>query len=207
MTINLAKLGVPVNGNPTNQGLLMPKLQYRFRVNFLNFGVTKATNELTKQIITASRPSPEFDDVMLDVYNSRIHIAGKPKWAPVSIVIRDDASGAVSRLVGEQVQKQFDFYEQASAASGADYKFQTHIELLDGGNGAYTPVVLERFELYGCYLQKVEYKGGDYKSSEPLDITLSITYDNAAQYNSAEQLNGIGVPVGRPSRPGSQATG
>ena len=28
-----------------NQGLLMPKLQYRFRVNFLNFG-TGATVEL-----------------------------------------------------------------------------------------------------------------------------------------------------------------
>jgi hypothetical protein len=207
MSINLAKLGVPVNGNPANQGLLMPKLQYRYRVNFLNFGVTKATNELTKQIITATRPSPEFDAVVLDAYNSRINIAGKPKWTPISIVVRDDASGAVSRLVGEQLQKQFDFYEQASASAGSEYKFQTHIEILDGGNGAYTPTVLERFELYGCYVNKVEYKGGDYKSSEPLDITLSITYDNALQYNGAEQLNGIGVPVGLPTRQGSQATG
>jgi hypothetical protein len=45
-------------------------------------------------------------------------------------------NNSVSKLVGEQVQKQFDFFEQASAASGIDYKFTTRIEMLDGGNGA-----------------------------------------------------------------------
>ena len=37
--------------------------------------------------------------------------------------MRDDASGQVAKLVGEQVQKQFDMMEQSSAASGIDYKF------------------------------------------------------------------------------------
>ncbi len=39
--------------------------------------------------------------------------------------IRDDASGSVSKLVGEQLQKQMDFLEMASASSGIDYKFLT----------------------------------------------------------------------------------
>lgn len=198
----LSKLGVPLQGDQSasNQGLLMPKLQYRFRVLFENFGVSKPTTELTKQVITAGRPSVEFTDVVLDVYNSKIHYAGKPTWSPVEIAVRDDASGAVSKLVGEQLQKQFDFYEQASASSGIDYKFVTKIEILDGGNGAFEPIILETFELYGCYVQKSSYKGGDYKESGPMDITMSIVYDNAVQVNEAGQRVGIGANVGRTTR-------
>jgi len=199
---SLSKLGVPLSGSQSasNQGLLMPKLQYRFRVLFQNFGVSKPTTELTKQVISSSRPSPEFEEITLDVYNSKVKLAGKPKWNDISVVVRDDAGGAVSKLVGEQLQKQFDFFEQSSASSGIDYKFTTVIELLDGGNGAYDPVVLETFELYGCYVKKAEYKQAEYKTSEAMDITLSIAYDNALQVNSAGQAVGIGAAVGRTVR-------
>jgi len=199
---SLSKLGVPLSGNQSasNQGLLMPKLQYRFRVLFQNFGVSKPTTELTKQVMSATRPSPEFDEITLDVYNSRIKMAGKPKWGDITVVIRDDVSGAVSKLVGEQVQKQFDFFEQSSAASGIDYKFTTLIELLDGGNGANEAVVLETFEVYGCYVSKAEYKQGDYKANDPMDITLQIKYDNALQVNTAGQPVGIGAAIGRTVR-------
>lgn len=199
---SLSKLGVPIDGNQSasNQGLLMPKLSYRFRVFFENFGVSKPTTELTKQVMTAGRPSPDFDPIVLDVYNSRIKLAGKAKWNDVQIVVRDDALGAVSKLVGEQLQKQMDFYEQASASSGIDYKFSTKIEILDGGNGAFAPVVLETFELYGCYLMKAEYKQVDYKVSDPLDISMTIAYDNALQVNTAGVPTGIGANVGRTLR-------
>jgi len=199
---SLSKLGVPLNGNQSasNQGLLMPKLGYRFRVLFQNFGVSKPTTELTKQVISATRPQPEFEQIVLDVYNSKIKLAGKPKWNTITVMIRDDVNGAVSKLVGEQLQKQFDFFEQASAASGIDYKFTTQIELLDGGNGAFSPTVLETFELDGCYISKAEYKGTDYSKSEALDINLSIEYDNAIQINTSGVPNGIGVNVGRTIR-------
>jgi len=204
---SLSRLGVPLSGNQSasNQGLLMPKLAYRFRVLFQNFGVSKPTTELTKQVITAGRPQPDFEQITLDVYNSRIKLAGKPKWNPITVKIRDDVNGSVSKLVGEQLQKQFDFFEQASAASGIDYKFVTQIEILDGGNGTFEPTILETFELDGCYLSKAEYKELDYSKSDALDISLSIEYDNAIQVNTAGVPNGIGVNVGRTIR--SLATG
>lgn len=199
---SLSKLGVPLSGGQSagNQGLLMPKLQYRFRVLFENFGVSKPTTELTKQVISTTRPSPEFEQITLDAYNSKIKLAGKPKWNDISVVIRDDVSGAVSKLVGEQVQKQFDFFEQSSAASGIDYKFTAKIELLDGGNGAFDATVLETFELYGCYITKAEYKNAEYKTSEAMDITMTISYDNALQVNEAGVATGIGANVGRTVR-------
>lgn len=196
---SLSKLTVPLPAgqSATNQGLLMPKLKYRFRVLLHNFGVTSPSTEITKQVMTVTRPEVTFDSKVIEVYNSKIKYAGKHTWTEATLVVRDDASGAVSKLVGEQVQKQFDFFEQASAASGIDYKFSTIIEILDGGNGAFEPTVLESFELDGCFLTKVTYQGGDYTSSDPMDISMSISFDNAIQYNSSGNPVGIGQNVGR----------
>jgi hypothetical protein len=181
---SLNKLTVPLTGqtNPS-QGLLMPKLKYRFRVQLYGFGVSSQTTEITKQVMTVTRPEVSFENMTLDVYNSKIKYAGKHSWADATLVVRDDVSNEVSKLVGEQVQKQFDFFEQASAASGIDYKFTMVVEILDGGNGAYEPTILEGWELTGCYLQKVTYQGGDYTNSGPMDITMLVTYDNAIQTN------------------------
>ena len=196
---SLSKLSVPLppGQSSTSQGLLMPKLKYRFRVTLENFGVSKPTSEMTKQVVTVGRPNLSFDEVELHVYNSRVKYAGKHKWEDIQLVVRDDVTGAVSRLVGEQLQKQFDFFEQAVAASGIDYKFTTKIEILDGGNGAYTPNVLETFELLGCYVKQAQYQQGDYSSSDAMDITLSIAYDNAIQTDVTGNPIGIGVAVGR----------
>lgn len=204
---SLSKLSVPLppGQSSSSQGLLMPKLKYRFRVLFENFGVSKPTTELTKQVVTAGRPNLTFDQVELHVYNSKVKYAGKHSWEDISIVVRDDVTGAVSKLVGEQLQKQFDFFEQSSASSGIDYKFTTKIEILDGGNGAYEPQVLETFELLGCYLKQAQYQQADYSSSDPMDITLSIAYDNAVQTDVSGNPIGIGVAVGRTL--GALATG
>ena len=188
---NMTVAGVNSGGN---QGLLMPKLQYRFRVNFLNFGTNNATNELTKQVIDVTRPSVSFGEINIPVYNSTMYLAGRHEWQPLTINVRDDASGSVSALVGQQLQKQMDFVEQASAATGQDYKFQTNIEILDGGNGTATPIVLETWEVYGCFLQGANYNNLAYSSNEVVTIQLAIRFDNAVQ---SPLSSGVGTSVGR----------
>ena len=192
----LSKFTVPLANDQSSasQGLLMPKLTYRFRVVLENFGVSTPRSELTKQIMDVTRPNLTFENTTLDVYNSRVYIAGKHTWEPITINIRDDVNNSVSKLVGEQVQKQFDFFEQASAASGIDYKFTTRIEMLDGGNGASAPNVLETFELYGSYVESVNYNSLNYAESGPATITLSVRYDNAVQ---TPQGTGIGTALTR----------
>ena len=200
----LSKFTVPLANDQSSasQGLLMPKLQYRFRVILENFGVSTPRSELTKQVVDCSRPNLTFDNITLDVYNSKVYMAGKHTWDPITITIRDDVNNAVSKLVGEQVQKQFDFFEQASAVSGIDYKFTSRIEMLDGGNGASTPNVLETWELYGAYIESVNYNTLAYATSDPVTITLNVRYDNAIQ---TPQGTGIGTAVTRTI--GTLATG
>jgi hypothetical protein len=175
----------------------MPKLKYRYRVTFDKFGANGGTHELTKQVMTCARPDVSFENIELSVYNSKINYAGRYTWAELQIVLRDDMSNNVSKLVGQQIQKQFDFFEQSSAVSGQDYKFTTNIEILDGGNGANAVGILEAFVLEGCYIQKATYGQGDYKSSDPQDITLTLKYDNAYQTDETGGVGGIGAFVGR----------
>ena len=180
---SLSKFTVPLSNNQSadSQGLLMPKLKYRFRASFTNFGVTNQTNELTKQIVDIKRPNVTFPVQTIDVYNSKVYFQGKPEWQETTINLRDDASGSVSKLVGEQIQKQFDFLEQSSAAAGINYKFQLVFEMLDGGNGNTLPTVLEAWELDGCFLSAVDYGDMAYNSNDAVQIALTVKFDNAIQ--------------------------
>ena len=203
---SLSRFTVPISGSQAagSQGLLMPKLKFRFRVTLDSFGVggTPST-ELTKQVMNVTRPDITFEEIKLPVYNSTVKILGKHSFADAKLTVRDDASGIVSKKIGEQMQKQFDFFEQSGAAAGIDYKFRMRVEILDGGNGAYSPVTLESFEFLGCYIKQATYQGGDYAdATNPMDIALTITYDNAIQLEGpGGPRNGIGLNVGRVVRP------
>jgi hypothetical protein len=200
---SLTKFTVPLasNQSASSQGLLMPKLKYRFRASFEGFGVSADRVELTKQVVDIKRPSVSFSPITLDVYNSKVYLQGKPEWQETSVNFRDDAGGNVARLVGEQIQKQFDFLEQASAVSGADYKFILRFEVLDGGNGAATPNVLETWELYGCFISNADYGDLNYGSNEDARIALNIRFDNAIQTPVGQSLgaamaSGVGNALG-----------
>ena len=195
---SLTRMTVPLASDQSAnaQGLLMPKLKYRFRVTFENFGVTAPRTELTKQVIDFTRPQVTFDPIEIPIYNSKMYLAGRPTWQEATVTFRDDANGSVSLLVGEQLQKQFDFAEQVSAVAGTDYKFITRFEALDGGNGAVAPVALETWELYGCFISSVNYNNFEYASNDPATISVTLRFDNALQTPVG---SGLGTPVLRTS--------
>lgn len=182
---SLISHSVQPNGPGSNTSMLMPKLKYRFRVTLLGFA-TQATTELTKQVVDITRPKVAFEEINIDIYNSKVKLAGRYSWENITLNLRDDASGNVTRLVGQQIQKQFDFMEQASARSGQDYKFTTRIEVLDGGNGPQNNAnVLETYEMYGCWVQNTDYGDNNYGENAFMTVALTICYDNAIQSSFA----------------------
>ncbi len=189
---SLTNYSINPSGPGSNTGMLMPKLKYRFRVTLLGFGTSSST-ELTKQVMDVTRPKVSFEEIPIEIYNSKIKLAGKYTWENISLNLRDDASSNIIKLVGQQIQKQFDFHEQASARSGIDYKFTTRIEVLDGGNGAGAAVTLETWECYGCFLQNTDYGDLNYATNEPATVALTIVYDNAMHTPDAVGVVGIGT--------------
>ena len=174
----LNRFGVPIPGGGIRDrgGILQPKLKYRFRVRTVNFGPSNDQVNLTQQIMNVTKPKISPEEVQIDSYNSRAWVAGKHTWEPMTMVVRDDITNAVSKLVGYQMQKQINHFEQTAPAAGTNYKFTTIVETLDGGN----TVVQETWTLDGCWLQNVDYDSLDYSAGADVQmITMTVRFDNA----------------------------
>ena len=192
----ISNFGVPVDGDDGTT--LMPKLQYRFRVLFNGIGKAgENKKELTQNVISVSRPNMSHEEIVVDSYNSKTYLAGKHTWEPVTIVFRDDMNSNVIKALGEQLNKQVDHSDQASAQAGESYKFTVNIETLDGNN-ANKPVVFDTWVLKGCFVQNVQYGELNYATSEMVQVTLQLRYDHAEHLNQGGSdmlsANEIGEP-------------
>lgn len=178
---DLTQYGVPTT---TTNVIMMPKLQYRFRVNMYGFGNNNgSTVDFTQNVVSVTRPSLTHEEVTLDAYNSRAYLAAKHTWEPITITLRDDMNNAASKHVASQLQKQLNHGLQSAPAAGKDYKFGLVIEQLDGSQPG---VVIETWSLNGCFIQNVNYGENNYATSDVVLITLQIRYD-AADIHSIEQ--------------------
>jgi hypothetical protein len=166
-----------VGSNEGRTGMLQPKTKWKYRVRVVNFGPIAGGIELTQQVTTCGRPQSSHDPVEVHAYNSIAYYAGKHKWEAVELVVRDDVTNSVNSLVGAQIQKQMNHFEQTTPLSGQNYKFQMFIETLDGGD----TTVLEQWFLEGCFLASINYDTFDYSNNDPMTITMSVRYDNATQ--------------------------
>src|SRR5271165_353243 len=124
----ISKFGVPLNGAPL--GILQPKQKYRFRVTFQNFGENNGLREMTANVVSCTRPKYNAEEIKLDSYNSVGWIQGKSSFDTIELKLRDDITNSVISSVGAQIQKQMNHYEQTSAVSGINYKFQMYIDTL-----------------------------------------------------------------------------
>lgn len=171
------KFGVPLDGKRGN--ILHPKVKYKFRVWFANFGpLSDSGIDLTQSVVSCGTPTLAHEAKEIHSYVSVGYYAGKPTWAPISLVVRNDATNAVSKLVGYQMQKQHNHFDQTNPLSGANYKFTTYIQALDGSGG---DTAIETWSLGGCFLTNVSMDTYDYSSSDPMQITMEIRYDAAFQ--------------------------
>jgi len=175
---DLTQFGVPTTGG--SNSMVMPKLQYRFRVQLYNFGQGNgSTVSLTQNVVSVTRPSVTHDEVTLDAYNSKVYLAGKHTWEPVTLTVRDDINNTVTKQIASQLQKQLNQGLQSAPAAGRDYKFGMVIEQLDGGNGPTGPTVLETWSMNGCFIQNANYGENNYATSDVMQITLQIRFDAA----------------------------
>lgn len=194
MANTLSKFGVPLGGGDGRGGQLQPNYKYRFRVRVINFGPVAGGIEITQQVQTVSKPTLSHEPITVDAYNSRANYAGKHTWEPISLVLKDDMTNKVSRLVGHQMQKQLNHFEQTAFAAGVNYKFTMYIETMDGGNDT----VVEQWVLEGCFVESAQFSDLDYSDSSFQTTTLQIRYDNATMSDGLmttvpEMINGINI--------------
>lgn len=179
----IQNFGVPV-GDGQRARMLQPKVSYKFRVRVFGFGPISTPLDLTAQVQSVGRPTIQTDAVPVHSYNSIAYFGGKPTWSPLDLTVRDDVTNSVSRLVGHQIQKQMNHFQQTSPLAGANYKFDMRIETMDGGNDG----VIETWFIENCFIESSNYGEFNYANSDVMNIQMSIRYDNATQQDGLMPL-------------------
>lgn len=173
----MAQSGIPGVGT----GILMPRLQNRFRVQFSGIGGGAQGNDLSMQAVTATLPNLSFEEVQLDRYNSRAYVAGKHSWDPCTITVESDITNKAEAIIATQLESQqrligADGPWLNTEATASSYKFGTTISILDGNEG-----VVATWKLEGCYISATDFGQVDFGSSDKVMVTLTLRYDNARQ--------------------------
>lgn len=184
-----SKFGIPLDAVTGKTVTIQPKLSYRFRVRFLQFGGLESTTysfDAMQQVVNVARPTISFSTKKMGTYAGSVNLVNKPTFEPVSITFRDDVANTLAFAVATQLQKQYDFKNGRYAVSSGASKFTTIIETMDGEN----PMrAIDAFRLENCLINNVNFGTLDYSNSQPLQVTFNIEYDYLGGYYS--ETNGI----------------
>jgi len=177
-------------------GYLQPKLKHRWRVTFSKLGLPENSTGVSIQAVTFTRPQISFAEVNIHRYVTRAWVAGKYDWQPATLACEDDITSQASRAIQGQVNRQQQIIGAgapwlAAAPEGADYKFATAVDMLDGNTG-----ILETWYLEGCWFQDVNWTDLAYDSSDAVKIEMKIRFDHAKQVIPNYQSPGQGSALG-----------
>lgn len=176
-----------VDGN----GIFQPKLKHKWRISFQ--GLAGDPQPLRVQAVTADRPKLQFEEVVLDRYNSKAYVAGKYVFEPINITLEDDVGGLVATTIQQQIEIQQQIIGNnaaprlPSAIGGSVYKFAVKMEMLDGDD-----LPLEAWAVEGAWLANTDWGDLDYAASEAVRITLQVRFDHARQLVTGIRTNATG---------------
>ena len=142
-----------------------PKLKNRF---IMEIGGIPAFT-----IKTAQRPQITFEKVELEHMNITRNVKGKGKWQDMNITLYDPIVPSAAASVMEWVRLH---HESATGRDGYQdfYKKNVNFKVLG-------PVgdIIEKWTLYGTYIQDAAFGDLDFSDSNPVEITLTLRYDYA----------------------------
>lgn len=180
-----SKFGVPTDFNSGRDVTIQPKLKFKFRVRFINFGGLESASysfDATQQVISVQKPTITFSTADLGTYAGNVKVFNKPTYNPVNITFRDDMANTLGSAAWSQLQKQYDFNTGRYAVSAGSAKFTTIIETLDGVNEIRA---VDSFILEGCFISNAEFGDLNYtEGSGVSEVNMAVDYDYLGGYLS-----------------------
>jgi hypothetical protein len=122
---------------------------------------------------TAARPQATFEEVTIDYINAKRYISGKMSWNPIQITMHDPIAPSAAQKVMEWLRLN---YEPLTGRMGyaSFYKKDINLKLLDPQG-----TVVELWDLTGAWPMDINWGDLDYASSDNVEISYSIRFDNA----------------------------
>ena len=140
-----------------------PKLQNRF-----TFNIDGIPAYLVK---TADRPKVSFDEVTLEHINLKRKIKGKADWQNMSCTLYDPVTPSGAQAVMEWIRLS---HESVTGRDGYSdfYKKEVRFQTLG-------PVgdIVEEWVCKGAYVTSADFGSGDWSSSSPMEINLTLRMD------------------------------
>lgn len=122
---------------------------------------------------TAGRPQQTFEETVVDYVNTKRYLSGKGAWSPITITMHDPIAPSAAQKVMNWVRLN---YESLTGRMGyaTQYKKDISLKVLDPAG-----VVVELWDLTGCWVQDSNFGDLDYASSDNIEITATLRFDNA----------------------------
>jgi len=122
-------------------------------------------------IKTASRPTFTMTDKKIPWMNTQRYISGKLEFGTIGVTLHDPIAPSGAQQVMEWIRTH---HESVSGRSGyADfYKRDCQLKMLDG-----IGTVVELWDIKGAFITAANFNGVDYSSDDPIDITLTLRFD------------------------------
>ena len=142
-----------------------PKLQNRFI-----FYIDGIPAYLIK---SADKPKYTAEEVVLDHINVKRKVKGKSDWTPISCTLYDPVTPSGAQAVMEWVRLH---HESVTGRDGYSDFYKKEIKFNTLG-----PVgdVVEESICKGAYITNAEFGSGDWTSSTPMEISMTIAMDYA----------------------------
>ena len=124
-------------------------------------------------IKTSQRPQITFDEITLEHMNITKYVKGKGRWQTLQITLYDPIVPSASAEVIEWIRLH---HESATGRDGYQDYYKKNIVLNTLG-----PVgdIVEKWTLYGSWIQDATFGDLAFDASEPVEITLTLRYDYA----------------------------
>lgn len=183
----MADMGIGKLG--TDLGLTF-KRKFRWLFSVSNI-CTSTGAKLTVEpfyVKTASRPNITFDEQEIHYLHGRMYLPGKPTFETITVTYYDVVSQAGNQPLGALytwISNVYDFmsnpnaWKSAKMAANAlggtsSYGGEANLIMLDGCGNA-----IEKWTLYQCWPQAVNFGDLDYSSAEEATVELTLRYGYA----------------------------
>ena len=121
----------------------------------------------------ADRPKYTTEEVVLDHINVKRKVKGKSDWSPITCTLYDPVTPSGAQAVMEWVRLH---HESVTGRDGYSDFYKKDIRFNTLG-----PVgdVVEEWICKGAFVTGVEFGSGDWTSSTPMEISITISMDYA----------------------------
>lgn len=122
---------------------------------------------------TCARPQQTFEETVVDFINTKRYLSGKAVWNPIQVTMHDPIAPSAAQKIMDWVRLN---YEPLTGRMGyaAFYKKDISLKVLDPQGS-----VVELWDLTGAWPQDINFGDLDYASSDNLEISYSLRFDNA----------------------------